>query len=64
MRTLGARDMIRDRKESLFPLEYPKLVPCSACMESLRSTGSARIAAHIGIDPGTKRNRNGNVVLA
>jgi hypothetical protein len=26
MRTLGARDMIRDRKESLFPLEYPKLV--------------------------------------
>src|SRR6185312_6436237 len=61
----AVRDMIRGLMESVFPQIGPKIGLSAACgaLQQRFGEGSAASAGHYGIDPGTKRNRNGNGVL-
>src|SRR5262249_15912788 len=57
------RDMIRDRKESDLSVSSGQNTGVFAvAREASRALLECTLAAHYGIDPGTKQNHNGNVV--
>src|SRR5262245_30277277 len=56
-------DMIRDRKESdLCALSGQNTGVFAVARKRASRIAECTLAAHFGIDPGTKRNHNGNVV--